>query len=47
MFEGFKIKGSAKTVLSRSEVVVDSGKFLGKPGRGKFIKRDAFAGAWK
>jgi dihydropyrimidinase len=47
MFEGFKIKGNAKTVLSRGEVVVDGGKFLGKPGRGKFVKRDAYAGAWK
>ena len=27
------------TVLSRGEVIVDDGKFLGKKGRGKFIKR--------
>ncbi len=47
MFEGFKIKGNAKTVLSRGEVVVADGKFLGKAGRGKFVKRDAYAGAWK
>jgi dihydropyrimidinase len=47
MFEGFKIKGDAETVLSRGEVVVDKGKFLGKPGRGAFMKRDAFAGAWR
>lgn len=47
MFEGFKVKGNAETVFSRGEVIVDKGKWLGKTGRGKFIKRDAFAGAWR
>jgi dihydropyrimidinase len=47
MFEGFKIKGNAEAVLSRGEIIADKGKWLGKAGRGKFIKRDAFAGAWK
>lgn len=47
MFEGFKVKGNAETVLSRGEVIVDKGKWLGKTGRGQFIKRDAFAGAWR
>jgi dihydropyrimidinase len=47
MFEGFKVKGNAETVLSRGEVIVDKGKWLGKAGRGQFIKRDAFAGAWR
>jgi dihydropyrimidinase len=47
MFEGFKAKGNAETVLSRGEVIVEQGKFLGKTGRGKFIKRDTYAGAWK
>ncbi len=47
MFEGFKVKGNAETVLSRGEVIVDHGKWLGKAGRGKFVKRDAFAGAWR
>jgi len=47
MFEGFKIKGNAETVLSRGEVIVDRGQWLGKAGRGQFIKRDAFAGAWR
>ncbi len=47
MFEGFKIKGNAETVLSRGEVIVDKGKWFGKAGRGKFVKRDAFGGAWK
>jgi len=47
MFEGFKIKGNAETVLSRGEVIVEKGKWQGKAGRGRFVKRDAFAGAWK
>jgi dihydropyrimidinase len=47
MFEGMKVKGNAETVLSRGEVIVQNNKFLGAAGRGKFIKRDTFAGAWK
>ena len=47
MFEGFKIKGNAETVLSRGEVIVDKYQWKGKAGRGKFIKRDAFGGAWR
>ncbi|HUL45132.1 MAG TPA: dihydropyrimidinase [Bacteroidota bacterium] len=47
MFEGFRIKGNAETVLSRGEVIVDKGQWLGKAGRGQFVKRDAFAGAWR
>ena len=47
MFEGFKVKGDAETVLSRGETVVDKGKWLGKAGRGTFIKRNTYAGAWK
>lgn len=47
MFEGFTVKGNAETVMSRGEVIVDKGSWLGKPGRGKFVKRDAFAAAWR
>ncbi|MBM4167334.1 MAG: dihydropyrimidinase [Ignavibacteria bacterium] len=47
MFEGWKVKGNAETVLSRGEVIVENNSWFGKTGRGKFIKRDAFAGAWK
>jgi dihydropyrimidinase len=47
MFEGFPVRGNARTVLSRGEVIVDGGEFLGKPGRGKFLKRAARGGAWK
>ena len=47
MFEGFQVKGDARTVLSRGEVIVDSGRFTGKPGRGNYLKRTARGGAWK
>src|SRR5947207_2092435 len=47
MFEGYEVKGNARTVLSRGEVVIDGGKYLGKAGRGKYIKRAARGGAWK
>ncbi len=47
MFEGFRVKGNAETVLSRGEVIVEKGAWVSKTGRGQFIKRDAFAGAWK
>jgi len=47
MFEGFQVRGNVRMVLSRGEVIVDGDKFLGKPGRGQYLKRAARAGAWK
>jgi dihydropyrimidinase len=47
MFEGYKVNGNARTVLSRGEVIVDGGEFTGKPGRGNYLKRTARGGAWK
>src|SRR5213596_3372520 len=38
-YEGRKVKGKASVVLSRGEVIVQKDEFLGKKGRGKFIKR--------
>jgi dihydropyrimidinase len=46
MFEGFTVKGNAKLVMSRGEVVVDDGSYSGRPGRGQFLKRAARGGAW-
>jgi dihydropyrimidinase len=50
MFEGWKVKGNAAKVFSRGELVVDNiaqpGKFLGRTGRGQFIKRQANAGGF-
>ena len=47
MFEGFRVKGNARMVLSRGEVIVEGGKFLGRPGRGQYLKRSAHGGAFK
>jgi dihydropyrimidinase len=46
MFEGFQVKGNVRTVMSRGEVIIDHGQFLGKPGRGQYLKRQARGGAW-
>ncbi len=46
MFEGFEVRGNARTVISRGEVIVDRGEFLGKRGRGAYLKRAARGGAW-
>lgn len=42
-YEGRTAKGSVRTVLSRGEVIVDNGSFLGREGRGQFLKRTPFA----
>src|SRR5271170_5947864 len=47
MFEGFRVKGNARMVFSRGEKIVDHGSFLGRTGRGAFLKRAARGGAWQ
>jgi dihydropyrimidinase len=47
MFEGYQVKGNARTVISRGEVIVDGGEFLGKKGRGNYLRRQARGGAWQ
>jgi len=39
MFEGIRVKGIPKTVLSRGRTIIENGKFIGKPGAGEFIRR--------
>jgi dihydropyrimidinase len=46
MFEGFRVKGNVSKVMSRGEMVVDGGQFLGKVGRGQYLRRSARGGAW-
>lgn len=46
MFEGMKIRGNAETVLSRGEIIVRNGEFLGSAGRGNFVKRKTHGSAW-
>src|SRR5919106_4462107 len=38
-YEGMKVRGVTKTVLSRGDVVIEEGKYVAKPGRGEFLKR--------
>jgi dihydropyrimidinase len=47
MFEGFKVKGNARDVYSRGELIVSKGEFVGKAGRGQYLRRAARGGAWK
>ncbi len=47
MFEGFKVRGNARDVYSRGELIVSKGEFIGNPGRGKYLRREARGGAWK
>jgi dihydropyrimidinase len=37
LYEGWKLKGFPKTVISRGEIVIDQGEWFGQPGRGKFL----------
>jgi len=47
MFEGFKVRGNARQVYSRGELIVERGKYLGKAGRGNYLRRAARGGAWQ
>lgn len=38
-WEGFEIDGHVDTVVSRGEVIVDGGAFLGRAGHGRYVKR--------
>ncbi|MBA8824365.1 dihydropyrimidinase [Saccharopolyspora lacisalsi] len=39
-YEGRRVTGKARTVLSRGGVIVDDGQYLGHAGRGRFLRRD-------
>ncbi len=47
LYEGFRVKGNAETVLSRGRVVVDKGQWLGREGYGRFVPRDPCAKTFK
>ncbi len=36
-YEGWEVRGYPVTVISRGEVIVHDGQFLGKPGRGRYV----------
>lgn len=39
-YEGKRVTGKARTVLSRGEVIVDGEHYSGRPGRGRFLSRN-------
>lgn len=41
-FEGMKITGEPVSVLSRGEFVIRDKQFVGKPGNGKYLKREKY-----
>jgi dihydropyrimidinase len=40
-YEGRQVTGATDTVLSRGRVIIENGKFVGRPGAGSFLKRAA------
>ena len=38
-YEGRQVTGAADTVISRGRVVIENGRFVGRPGQGQFLKR--------
>ena len=40
-FEGWQLEGRPSVVTVRGEVAVRDGKFVGTPGRGRFLSRAA------
>lgn len=40
-FEGIEVQGKPQVVLSRGQIIIDDGEFVGNAGLGKFIKRKA------
>ncbi|MBI3404636.1 MAG: dihydropyrimidinase [Acidobacteria bacterium] len=44
MFEGIKVKGVPKVVLSRGRVIIENNLFVGKAGAGQFLRRGLYTG---
>ena len=38
-YEGREVTGVTETVLSRGKVIIEDGRFVGRPGNGSFLKR--------
>ena len=43
-YEGRRVTGAPETVLARGEVLVEAGRFVGRPGSGRFLARAARGG---
>ena len=40
-YEGREVQGGSDIVLSRGQVIVEDGEYLGRPGDGRFLPRQA------
>jgi dihydropyrimidinase len=38
-YDGMKVKGRVTATLSRGELIVRDGVFLGRPGKGRYLER--------
>ncbi len=45
-YEGMKVRGVTKTVLSRGRVILEDGSYVGSPGDGEFLRRGTFSGRY-
>jgi dihydropyrimidinase len=45
-YEGMVVTGAVRSVVQRGEVVVRDGRFLGRPGRGRYLPRPAGVVGW-
>jgi len=43
IYEGFQVKGNARQVFSRGELIVERGRFIGAVGRGRYLHREVAA----
>jgi dihydropyrimidinase len=41
VYEGIEARGWPVCTISRGKIIVENGTFRGKPGRGKFLKRNS------
>jgi dihydropyrimidinase len=41
LYEGWRLAGAVRTVISAGRAVVENGLFIGKPGSGRFLRREA------
>jgi dihydropyrimidinase len=39
-YEGMEVIGAVRTVISRGDVIVNNGTFVGRSGRGRYLRRD-------
>jgi len=42
LYEGWEVQGYPEKVLLRGQLIVDNGKWLGRPGMGRFIPCQTF-----